>query len=158
MATCKDCVHFVVCDSGRHIGEYIKDDGVYTDGVEKECFGFKDKALTMDLPCKIGTHLWRVTYPYRQEPKVTEYVVKNFRTIGKKHQLQIEVQAVNVPVTNWMRYQDFCTTREEAEDHLRKMYAIAEELKAGVEALQESAETPEINYLQYTFKMEEDHG
>ena len=39
--TCKDCIHFEVCDSGRHIGEYIEDDGVYTDGVEKECPTFK---------------------------------------------------------------------------------------------------------------------
>lgn len=71
-------------------------------------------------PCKIGTHLWKVTYPYRQEPKVTEFVVKNFRTTGKKHTLQIEVQAVNVSGTNWMQYKDFCTTREEAEAKLRE--------------------------------------
>ena len=71
-------------------------------------------------PCKIGTHLWKVTHPYRQEPKVTEFVVKNFRTTGKKHTLQIEVQAVNVSVTNWMQYKDFCTTREEAEAKLRE--------------------------------------
>lgn len=39
--TCKDCIHFEVCDSGRHIGEYIQDDAVYTDGVEKQCPTFK---------------------------------------------------------------------------------------------------------------------
>lgn len=72
------------------------------------------------LPCKVGTHLWRVTHPYRQEPKVTEFVVKNFRTVGKKHKVQIEVQAVNTPGTNWMRFCDFKTTREEAEAALRK--------------------------------------
>ncbi len=99
MFKCNTCIHFDVCDP-RNLND---------------CDSFKDKALTMDLPCPIGTHLWRVTYPYRQEPKVTEYVVKNFRTVGKKHQLQIEVQAVNVPGTNWMKFQDFCTTREEAE-------------------------------------------
>jgi len=71
-------------------------------------------------PCAVGTRLWRVTHPYRQEPKVTEFVVKNFRTVGKKHQLQIEVQALNVPGTNWMRFKDFYTTKEEAE------YALAE--------------------------------
>ena len=70
------------------------------------------------LPCKVGTHLWRVTHPYRQEPKVTEFVVKNFRTVGKKHQIQIEVQALNVPGTNWMRFKDFHTTKEEAEKEL----------------------------------------
>lgn len=69
-------------------------------------------------PCKIGTHLWRVTHPYRQDPKVTEFVVKNFRTTGKKHLVQIEVQAVNVPGTNWMRYCDFHKTKEEAEREL----------------------------------------
>lgn len=42
-------------------------------------------------PCKVGTHLYRITHPYRKFPKVTEYVVKNFRTFGKKHKLQIEV-------------------------------------------------------------------
>ena len=37
MATCRNCLHFEVCDSGRHIGEYIRDDGVYSEGVEKDC-------------------------------------------------------------------------------------------------------------------------
>ena len=41
MATCKNCLHFEVCDSGRHIGEYIEDDGIYSDGVENECPTFK---------------------------------------------------------------------------------------------------------------------
>ena len=44
MATCKDCLHFEVCDSGRHIGEYEIDDGVYSDGVENQCLAFKNKA------------------------------------------------------------------------------------------------------------------
>ncbi len=42
--TCKDCFHFEVCDSGRHIGEHIDDDGVYSEGVEKECPVFKSKS------------------------------------------------------------------------------------------------------------------
>ena len=66
-------------------------------------------------PCKAGTHLWKVTHPYRKEPKVTEFIVKNFRTVGKKHTVQIEVQALNVPGTNWMYYRDFYTSKEEAE-------------------------------------------
>lgn len=108
MPKCEDCVCFDMCDALEKMNDLPKAGARY-------CGFFKDKALTIDLPCKIGTHLWRVTYPYRQEPKVTEYVVKNFRTVGKKHQLQIEVQAVNVPGTNWMKYKDFCATREEAE-------------------------------------------
>ena len=55
--TCKDCIHFEVCDSGRHIGEYIDDDGVYSDGVENECPAFKDKnaievAMDRQIPKK----------------------------------------------------------------------------------------------------------
>ena len=75
----------------------------------------------IEIPCPIGTHLWRVTRPYRQMPKVTEYVVKNIRTAGKKHTLQLEVQAVSVPVTNWMDYSSFRVTREEAEEDLKKV-------------------------------------
>ena len=70
-------------------------------------------------PCKVGTHLYRITHPYRKAPKVTEYIVKNFRTFGKKHRLQIEVQALNVPITNWMNYTDFYKTKEEAEKALK---------------------------------------
>lgn len=70
-------------------------------------------------PCKIGTHLWKITYPYRQDPKVTEFVVKNFKTVGKRHKIQIEVQALNVPATSWMYYTAFYTTKEEAEQALK---------------------------------------
>lgn len=44
MATCKECFHFEVCDSGRHIGEYLVDDGTYSNGVENECPTFEDKS------------------------------------------------------------------------------------------------------------------
>lgn len=74
-----------------------------------------DKAgRLMILPCEAGAHLWRITYPYRQQPKITEYVVRNFRTVTKKHKLQLEVRAVGVPISNWMYYDDFYTTQEEA--------------------------------------------
>lgn len=75
------------------------------------------------LPCRVGTHLWKVTHPYKAEPKVTEFVVKNIRTAGKKHRMQIEVQAVNVPATNWMEPSKFYRTREEAEAALRGLRA-----------------------------------
>ena len=100
----------------RHMGVDI---GKYEDDcVESMIADFLLANGVFVPPCKIGTHLWKVTHPYRQEPKVTEFVVKNFRTTGKKHKLQIEVQAVNVPVTNWMRFSDFHTTKEKAEKAL----------------------------------------
>ena len=78
----------------------------------------KEEGRIIVPPCKVGTHLWKITYPYRQEPKVTEFVVKNIMTVGKRHKIQIEVQAVNVPMTNWMYYKDFYTTKAEAEKAL----------------------------------------
>ena len=93
-------------------------------GCVDKCFTYReaDYLLANGVivpPCKVGTHLYRITHPYRKAPKVTEYIVKNFRTFGKKHRLQIEVQALNVPITNWMNYTDFYKTKEEAEKALK---------------------------------------
>lgn len=111
MATCKNCLHFNVCN-----------DMYFNLAVESErsCGYFADRSRFVELPCKVGTHLFRITKPYRGEPKVTEFVAKNFRTFGKRHQMQLEVQAVNVPGTNWMLYRDFYLTREEAEAELAR--------------------------------------
>ena len=112
--TCKDCYHCSVCcghDEEKANREYPS---------AEKCRDYKDKSRIVELPCKVGTHLWKVTYPYRAEPKVTEFVVKNFKTAGKKHRIQIEVQAVNVPCTNWMYFKDFYESREEAEEALRE--------------------------------------
>lgn len=55
--TCKDCFHFKVCDSGRHIGEYIEDDGIYSEGVEKECITFIASADVVEVVrCKDCAH------------------------------------------------------------------------------------------------------
>lgn len=70
------------------------------------------------LPCKLGTKLYRVTYPYRNCPKVTEYTVVNFRTVGKKHKIMLEVRVNGVSGTNIMAYDRFYTTYEEAEKEL----------------------------------------
>lgn len=115
MKYCKDCIHYERCEFlGGDIPDWRLEDYKY-DVLESLCRYFRDRSLVLDLPCAPGTHLWRITTPYRGEPKVTEYVVKNFRTTGKRRKLQIEVQAVNVPGTNWMQYRDFYQTAEEAE-------------------------------------------
>ena len=81
----------------------------------------EDRNLIMKLPYPIGAKLYRVTYPYRQPPKITTFIVKNFRTIGKKHRLQVEVKAENVPVTNWMDPEKFHTDYAKAEDELGRI-------------------------------------
>lgn len=116
--TCIDCIHENLCVTKAFPSAFEN-----THWEKEPCDHFKDKSLFIEMPCKFGQHLWRVTYPYRQEPKVTEFVVKNFRTIGKQHKMQIEVQAVNSPITNWMRIEDFFKTKEEAENALKERLA-----------------------------------
>lgn len=104
-------------------GSYCRGEFEDTACVEKlaQYEDLEEQGLVVKLPCTIGTHLWRATKPYRKELKITEYVVKNFRTTGKQHRLQLEVQAINVPGTNWMSYSAFYTTREQAEQSLKEM-------------------------------------
>lgn len=74
------------------------------------------------LPCEFGTKLYRVTLPYRGKPKITEYIVVNFRTVGKKHKLMLEVRVNGVPGTNIMAYDRFYTTYEDAERELNDIH------------------------------------
>lgn len=67
-------------------------------------------------PCEVGTHLWKIIYPYGQEPKVTEFVVK--QTVAKRNEIQIEIQSVDVPTKIWMCSATFYTTKAEAEKAL----------------------------------------
>lgn len=70
------------------------------------------------LPCEYGAKLYKVTHPYRQEPKITEFVAVNFRTAGKRHILQVEVRVNGMPGTNWLPYKRFHLSKEEAEAEL----------------------------------------
>ncbi len=114
MATCKNCIHYEMCQALEEGNGILKIGPIH-------CGYFKDQSLFVETPVKIGDHLWRVTFPYRQDPKVTEFVVKNFRTVGKKHKLMLEVQALNVPGTNVMHISAFKRTREEAEKELEAL-------------------------------------
>lgn len=115
--TCKDCIHNEVCS------QFSKADGAnheyytYTNLSEK-CECFKNKNEFVHLPFPIGTVLYRVTNPYRQEPKITEFVVTNFVMRGKKHELMVEVRVNGVPGRNIMRLKQFYHTKQEAEKSL----------------------------------------
>lgn len=118
MSTCKDCIHFELCDFDGTTAEFA-------DGNAQECRFFSNKSECMHLPFPIGTHLFRITNPYRQEPKVTEFIVTNFATVGKKHELMVEVRVNGVPSKNVMKIRNFFRTKEEAES------ALAERMNGG---------------------------
>lgn len=81
--TCKDCIHYEVCS------QFSKADGAnheyytYTNLSEK-CECFKCKREFVRLPFPVGTVLYRVTSPYRREPKITEEKIKKLRQINNK--------------------------------------------------------------------------
>lgn len=77
--TCKECFHFKVCDSGRHIGEYIEDDGIYSEGVEKECITFIPSADVVEVVrCKDCKHyslaMLKCCFPLDDKHTFDEYV------------------------------------------------------------------------------------
>lgn len=115
--TCKDCIHNEVCS------QFSKADGAnheyYTyANLSEKCECFKGKSEFVHLPFPVGTVLYRVTSPYRQEPKITEFVVTNFVMQGKKHELMVEVRVNGVPGRNVMRLKQFYRTKQEAEKSL----------------------------------------
>ena len=58
MATCKECIHFVVCDE------------VPTKSAD-DCDFFKDRSRFVELPCKVGDTLYTVVRGY----KIREWTV-----------------------------------------------------------------------------------
>lgn len=110
--TCKDCIHNEVCS------QFSKIDGDTYANLSEKCECFKGKSEFVHLPFPVGTVLYRVTSPYRQEPKITEFVVTNFVMRGKKHELMAEVRVNGVPGRNVMRLKQFYRTKQEAEKSL----------------------------------------
>lgn len=128
MSSCKECIHYGKClEAFRSITSM----GLYADCTEKEYFShaddcqfYADKDLYLKAPCKRGTKLYRVTYPYRSEPKVTEFIVVGFATMGKKHQeVYVQVRINGISGVNTMRYRNFTTNRAEAEKELQEVLA-----------------------------------
>ncbi len=106
MQTCEECIHFAVCDSGRHIGEYIEDDGIYSDGVEKECPFFIASVedarkevfdnLIYKLECLLchatGSKLSKHTYDLKtMETVVTDYVNESYDEGYKDGRAEVEL-------------------------------------------------------------------
>ena len=56
MATCKDCLHYEVC-------ELLRDEplDVASDNVERCCKSFRSHSRYIELPCKIGSTVYRIS-------------------------------------------------------------------------------------------------
>ena len=127
MSSCKECIHYGMCLEAFRRNQVSK---LYEDMSEREYFStqadkckfFADSNLYLKAPCRKGTVLYRVTYPYRSEPKVTEFVVVGFATMGKKHQeVYVQVRVNGVQGVNVMRFRQFHFNREDAEKELQEV-------------------------------------
>ena len=111
MRNCDNCIHNKVCDQQKVI-DYKTSKTV--------CKHFKEEPSVFDiLPSAINSRLWKIVEFHRNGPKVSEYIVKNIRMVGENHEIQVEAQAVGVPLAQWTPFKDFFKTKEDAEEVLR---------------------------------------
>lgn len=66
--TCKDCIHYDVCggytptDLDRDVFHYAREGRAdEIPGIEERCSGFKDKSRFVELPCKVGDKVYKIT-------------------------------------------------------------------------------------------------
>lgn len=103
MATCKDCLHYEVCQF--HIDEETK-------LTVNECEHFKDRSKFIELPCKIGDTVWCINESQIiEEDKVYQIIVRQFSDINVNDVLLVKFGKAS--------FEDFgktvFLTKEEAE-------------------------------------------
>ena len=78
--TCKDCIHYDVCNSWDSWN-----DELYADGNSDKCRNyskFKDKSRIIELPCKVGDKVYVITC-YEEHSWIDELKVIGFSYNGK---------------------------------------------------------------------------
>lgn len=100
MATCKECIHFVVCDE------------VPTKSAN-DCDFFKDRSRFVELPCKRGELVYFI-----KARRVMADIVSKF-TIDKHGVMLQRVNGYNLGYTDQLGKKIFLT-EEEAEQALNK--------------------------------------
>ena len=102
--SCKDCLHYEVCDCA---GEYQYPQGY--------CKFFKDKSEWVHLPCKVGNtvYCFAPCFDEKRQPKirVTETKVVDIKTIATVPGMEFNVEKIGKTVF---------LTRDEAEKELEE--------------------------------------
>ena len=73
--TCKDCVHYNLCDSNECllvVTDIIDDsiNNIYLGNVQNRCGHFKNKASFVELPCNVGDTVYQIYELFNE--KITE--------------------------------------------------------------------------------------
>ena len=105
MATCKDCVHYDVCEF--HLDEK-------TTMTVNECMRFKDKSRFVELPCKIGDTLYYICGNRVESDEVHSIYVDCWNSIA------IKLKWVRGRVNSSEIGKTVFLTREEAEKALKE--------------------------------------
>lgn len=119
--TCKNCVHYDVC----LLGACIK-------GITGTCLNFKDKSRFIELPCKVGDTVYRITKLYGGEKIIVEgeafeFVITHEHSNKYKHHFYFWAKGeefIHRHYSIWCDFTDFgktvFLTREEAEKALER--------------------------------------
>ena len=98
MATCKECLHFEVCQALEENGQVEKIN-------PKICGCFKDKSKFVELPCKVGDTVYQIEEGFEVYPSVINRII--YETKG----IAFDERAIGKSIF---------LTREEAEKALKE--------------------------------------
>lgn len=96
MATCKDCIHYDVCEF--HLSEK-------TTMTVDECMHFKDKSKFVEVPCKVSDTVYQIEEGFEIYPSVISRII--YETKG----IAFDERAIGKAIF---------LTREEAEKALKE--------------------------------------
>ena len=90
MKTCKDCIHYDMCE--YEYPDFVHEKEDKNADMEKECIQFKDKSLFVELPCKVGDTVYlvdrtrdgRLGNIYRVVECSVEKIVLRYSTFQKR--------------------------------------------------------------------------
>ena len=63
--TCKECLHYVVCKAVSDSGKFALD--TERPDQSERCPNFADKSRFVELPCKIGDEVYRISFANRKK-------------------------------------------------------------------------------------------
>ena len=116
MSTCKDCLHFDVCEAVRGRPDLVGKNSLRI--AEKHCpyNSFSDKSEWVHLPCKVGdvVYCYEPCFGSDHTPKlkVVENEIVELKTIATVFGLNFDVKSIGKTIF---------LTREEAEKALSEM-------------------------------------
>lgn len=103
MSICKDCIHYEICDKYVAPNESFPE----VDG----CRCFKDKAVFVELNCKVGDTVYQTDGIRIYELEVFEVTLKNYKPYYETESIDFDDTAIGKSIF---------LTREEAERALER--------------------------------------